>query len=95
MKSRHRTFLYGFLIWLGLSLTGAIMLTRAELARPFSRQITLSFGTLVVILAVWWTVAALQLISPLFLPPPGQVLQKLMVIAGPQGPRKWLGTKDD
>src|SRR5690606_31255249 len=33
MKSRHRTFLYGFLIWLGLSLTGAIMLTRAELAR--------------------------------------------------------------
>ena len=52
---------------------------------PFSRQITLSFGTLVVILAVWWTVAALQLISPLFLPPPGQVLQKLMVIAGPQG----------
>lgn len=35
---------------------------------PFSRQITLSFGTLVVILAVWWTVAALQLISPLFYP---------------------------
>lgn len=33
MKSRHRTFLYGFLIWLGLSLTGATMLTRAELAR--------------------------------------------------------------
>lgn len=24
---------------------------------------------------VWWSVAALQLISPLFLPPPGQVLQ--------------------
>ena len=37
---------------------------------PFSRQITLSLGTLAVILAVWWTVAALQLISPLFLPPP-------------------------
>ena len=52
---------------------------------PFSRQITLSLGTLAVILAVWWTVAALQLISPLFLPPPGQVLQKLIVIAGPQG----------
>ena len=33
---------------------------------PFSRQITLSLGTLAVILAVWWTVAALQLISPLF-----------------------------
>lgn len=52
---------------------------------PFSRQITLSLGTMAVILAVWWTVAALQLISPLFLPPPGQVLQKLIVIAGPQG----------
>lgn len=52
---------------------------------PFSRQITLSLGTLAVILALWWTVAALQLVSPLFLPPPGQVLQKLIVIAGPQG----------
>lgn len=52
---------------------------------PFSRQITLSLSTLVVILAVWWTVAALQLISPLFLPAPGQVLQKLITIAGPQG----------
>lgn len=52
---------------------------------PFSRQITLSLGTLVVILAVWWTVAALQIISPLFLPAPGQVLQKLITIAGPQG----------
>ena len=36
------------------------------------------------LLAVWWAVAALQLISPLFLPPPG-VLQKLITIAGPQG----------
>lgn len=52
---------------------------------PFSRQITLSFATLTVILAVWWTVAALQLVSPLFLPPPAQVLQKLITIAGPQG----------
>lgn len=52
---------------------------------PFSRQITLSLATLVVILAVWWTVTALQLIGPLFLPPPEQVLQKLIAIAGPQG----------
>ena len=52
---------------------------------PFSRQITLSLAMLTVILAVWWTVAALQLISPLFLPPPDQVLQKLITIAGPQG----------
>ncbi len=41
---------------------------------PLSRQLTLSVATLAVLLAVWWAVAALQLISPLFLPPPGQVL---------------------
>ncbi|MDA8480899.1 taurine ABC transporter permease TauC [Citrobacter sp. Awk 4] len=52
---------------------------------PLSRQITLSLATLAVILAVWWTVTALQLIGPLFLPPPEQVLQKLITIAGPQG----------
>lgn len=52
---------------------------------PLSRQLTLSVATLAVLLAVWWAVAALQLISPLFLPPPDQVLQKLITIAGPQG----------
>lgn len=52
---------------------------------PLSRQITLSLATLLVLLTVWWAVAALQLISPLFLPPPEQVLQKLIAIAGPQG----------
>ena len=52
---------------------------------PLSRQMTLSLGTLGVLLVVWWAVAALQFISPLFLPPPGQVLQKLIAIAGPQG----------
>ncbi|HCB0530671.1 TPA: taurine ABC transporter permease TauC [Klebsiella variicola subsp. variicola] len=52
---------------------------------PLSRQLTLSVATLAVLLAVWWAVAALQLISPLFLPPPGQVLQKLITIVGPQG----------
>ncbi|NWM02822.1 taurine ABC transporter permease TauC [Klebsiella quasipneumoniae] len=52
---------------------------------PLSRQLTLSVATLAVLLAVWWAVAALQLISPLFLPLPGQVLQKLITIAGPQG----------
>lgn len=36
---------------------------------PLSRQVTLSIGTLAVLLTVWWTVATLQLISPLFLPP--------------------------
>ncbi len=38
---------------------------------PLSRELTLSVATLAVLLAVWWAVAALQLISPLFLPPPG------------------------
>ena len=52
---------------------------------PFPRQLTLSVGTVVVLLALWWAVAAQQWISPLFLPPPGQVLEKLIAIAGPQG----------
>lgn len=52
---------------------------------PLSRHVTLSIGTLAVLLTVWWAVAALQLISPLFLPPPQQVLAKLLTIAGPQG----------
>lgn len=59
--------------------------TRLALRWPFSRQITLSVSTLVVLLAVWWAVAAQQWVSPLFLPPPGQVLEKLITIAGPQG----------
>ncbi len=57
---------------------------RPALRWPFSRQITLSVGTLLVLLAVWWLVAAQAWISPLFLPPPGQVLAKLITIAGPQ-----------
>lgn len=52
---------------------------------PLSRQLTLSLGTLLVLLTIWWGVAALQVISPLFLPPPGQVLQKLLLVASPQG----------
>lgn len=59
--------------------------TRRALRWPFSRQLTLSVSTLVVLLAVWWAVAAQQWISTLFLPPPGQVLEKLIAIAGPQG----------
>ena len=59
--------------------------TRRALRWPFSRQLTLSVSTLVVLLAVWWAVAAQQWISPLFLPPPGQVLEELIAIAGPQG----------
>ncbi|XXD11025.1 taurine ABC transporter permease TauC [Klebsiella sp. R445] len=52
---------------------------------PLSRQLTLSFSTLAVLLAAWWAVTAIGLISPLFLPPPEQVFRKLLVIAGPQG----------
>ncbi|TDN56419.1 taurine ABC transporter permease TauC [Scandinavium goeteborgense] len=52
---------------------------------PLSRQLTLSLSTLAILLALWWAVTALQLIAPLFLPPPGQVLQKLISVAGPQG----------
>ena len=56
-----------------------------KLRWPFSRHLTLSLTTLTVLLAIWWAVAAAQWISPLFLPAPGQVLQKLIAIASPQG----------
>lgn len=49
------------------------------------RSLKLSATTLLVLLAVWWAVTALQLISPLFLPAPQQVLHQLVVIASPQG----------
>jgi taurine transport system permease protein len=49
------------------------------------RSLKLSAATLLVFLAIWWAVTALQLISPLFLPAPQQVLHQLVVIASPQG----------
>ncbi|CAI1100098.1 taurine ABC transporter permease TauC [Serratia fonticola] len=49
------------------------------------RSLKLSTATLLVLLAVWWAVTVLQLISPLFLPAPQQVLHQLVVIASPQG----------
>ncbi|WP_394521307.1 taurine ABC transporter permease TauC [Pantoea sp. SGAir0184] len=52
---------------------------------PFSRQLSLSLLSVAVLLLLWWGVTALGLIAPLFLPPPQQVLHKLLVIAGPQG----------
>ncbi len=58
---------------------------RLALHWPFSRQITLSLATVVTIILLWWWVAAQQWVSPLFLPPPFQVLTKLISIAGPQG----------
>ncbi|MCU5771827.1 taurine ABC transporter permease TauC [Erwiniaceae bacterium BAC15a-03b] len=52
---------------------------------PLSHQLTLSIITLLVLLAVWWGVTALKLISPLFLPAPQQVLHQLLTVASAQG----------
>jgi len=49
------------------------------------RQWWLSGGTIWVVIALWWLVTALNLISPLFLPPPQRVLHQLWVVASPQG----------
>ena len=56
-----------------------------KLRWPLSRHLTLSLTTLAVLLAIWWAVTAAALINPLFLPAPGQVLQKLLTIARAQG----------
>ena len=58
---------------------------RASWRWPLSRQLTLSLLTLTALFALWWAVTRLGLIAPLFLPPPGAVLGKLLTIAGPQG----------
>lgn len=58
---------------------------RFTLRWPISRQLTLSISTLLVLLAIWWAVTRLQLIGPLFLPPPQQVLHQLFAIASAQG----------
>ena len=52
---------------------------------PFSAQFSLSLLSVALLLLVWWGVTALGLVAPLFLPPPQQVLQKLLLIASPQG----------
>ncbi|WP_311790914.1 MULTISPECIES: taurine ABC transporter permease TauC [Pantoea] len=52
---------------------------------PFSRPFSLSLLSLALLLLIWWSVTALGLISPLFLPAPQQVLSKLLLIASPQG----------
>lgn len=58
---------------------------RWALRWPLSRQLTLSMVTLLVLLFIWWAITALHLIGPLFLPPPQQVLLKLIQIASAQG----------
>lgn len=49
------------------------------------RSLKLSAATLLIVLAIWWAVTALNLISPLFLPAPQQVLHQLLVISSSQG----------
>ncbi|MGE9552431.1 taurine ABC transporter permease TauC [Erwinia amylovora] len=61
------------------------MSQRPGLRWPFSRQLTLSAATLLVLLAIWWAVTALNLIAPLFLPAPQQVLHQLLTIASSKG----------
>lgn len=56
-----------------------------KLRWPLSRHLTLSLATLAVLLVIWWAVAAAHWVSPLFLPAPGLVLNKLLTIASPQG----------
>lgn len=60
---------------------------QGKATRRFSvpRNVWLSGATLLTVLIVWWGVTALQLISPLFLPAPQQVLHQLITIASPQG----------
>ncbi|WP_067709900.1 MULTISPECIES: taurine ABC transporter permease TauC [unclassified Erwinia] len=62
--------------------------TRADRTRlrwPFSRQLTLSVVTLLVLLFLWWGVTSLKLIAPLFLPAPQQVFHQLLTIASSKG----------
>lgn len=58
---------------------------RRRLRWPFSLQFSLSLLSVGILLALWWGITALGLIAPLFLPPPQVVLQKLILIASPQG----------
>ncbi|WP_323884297.1 taurine ABC transporter permease TauC [Aeromonas hydrophila] len=58
---------------------------RIRLRWPLPRRLWVSLLTLGALLALWWLVARLGLISPLFLPPPAQVLQQFATLAGPQG----------
>ncbi|MGY3901437.1 taurine ABC transporter permease TauC [Aeromonas lusitana] len=66
-------------------LTRHLHLRGRTLHWPLPRRLSLSIATLVALLTLWWLVARLGWIDPLFLPPPAQVLAQLVTIAGPQG----------
>ncbi|WP_421193460.1 taurine ABC transporter permease TauC [Aeromonas enteropelogenes] len=70
---------------LSRSLNPARHALRRRLRWPLPRRLGVSLLTLGALLTLWWLVARLGWISPLFLPPPSQVLQQLVTIAGPQG----------
>jgi len=67
------------------AITDKTTAARRRLRWPFSRSFSLSLLSLALLLLIWWSVTALGLISPLFLPAPQQVLSKLLLIASPQG----------
>lgn len=62
-----------------------VVVRRAGERKPRNRQLTLSLITVAVIIAIWWAVTALNLIAPLFLPAPQQVLHQLITVASAQG----------
>ena len=64
---------------------GKTQMRRRGLRWPFSRQFSLSLLSVGLLLLLWWAITALGLVAPLFLPPPQVVLQKLILIASPQG----------
>jgi len=64
---------------------GKTQMRRRGLRWPFSRQFSLSLLSVGLLLLLWWAITAFGLVAPLFLPPPQVVLQKLILIASPQG----------
>ncbi|MGL6231892.1 taurine ABC transporter permease TauC [Aeromonas rivipollensis] len=70
---------------MSIALTRQLGAGRRTLRWPLPRRLTLSLATLIALLALWWLVARLGWVDPLFLPPPERVLAQLLTIAGPQG----------
>ncbi|MCI3912863.1 taurine ABC transporter permease TauC [Pseudomonas viridiflava] len=54
--------------------------TRAHSPRLYLSTRAISLVTLVVLLALWWAVTAVEWIEPLFLPPPSAVLEKAWLL---------------
>ena len=65
----------------GNTADNAHKLTVYQKKRTIPSNVIISALTLLAILLVWWGVTAMQLISPLFLPAPQQVLKQLLSIS--------------